>query len=69
VRIPPGTNSGQQLRVRGQGLPAGADGARGDLYVRLVIEVPARLTAEERALWEQLEQRSDFEPRDRPATP
>ena len=66
VRIPAGTNSGQQLRVRGHGLPAGAAGGRGDLYVTIAVEVPAHLTAQERALWEQLAQQSTFRPRERP---
>ncbi|MEY4938378.1 MAG: hypothetical protein RIQ93_113 [Verrucomicrobiota bacterium] len=63
VRIPPGTNNGHQLRVRGQGLPTGADGARGDLYVVVTVQMPAALTAEERALWEKLSQTSRFNPR------
>ncbi len=63
VRIPAGTNSGQQLRVRGQGLPTGREGERGDLYVKLLIKVPAQMTDEERALWEKLATSSAFRPR------
>ncbi|HEX9006141.1 MAG TPA: J domain-containing protein, partial [Bacteroidota bacterium] len=37
VKIPAGKNTGDQLRVRGQGLPRGQDGARGDLYVVVQI--------------------------------
>jgi curved DNA-binding protein len=62
VRIPPGTSSGRQLRVRGRGLPRGA-GERGDLYVVVNIEVPDHLSAEERHLWEQLRRVSRFNPR------
>jgi curved DNA-binding protein len=40
VRIPPGTNNGQQLRVREQGLPKGKSGERGDLYVVANVQVP-----------------------------
>lgn len=64
VRIPPGTSSGRQLRVRGRGLPRGT-GDRGDLYVVVTIEVPDHLSAEERHLWEQLRRASHFNPRPR----
>jgi curved DNA-binding protein len=62
VRIPPGTQNGQQLRVRGRGLPQG-EGDPGDLYVVVKIETPASLTPEEQTLWEQLRQVSRFNPR------
>jgi curved DNA-binding protein len=63
VRIPPGTNNGQQLRVRGHGLPRGRNGERGDLYVVVNVELPQSLTSEERAAWEQLARVSKFNPR------
>ena len=66
LRIPPGTQNGQQLRVRGRGLPRGEGVEPGDLYVVVNIEAPARLTAEEQALWEQLRQVSRFNPRSNP---
>ena len=63
LRVPPGSEHGQQLRVRGRGLPVGKAGARGDFHAILQIQVPARLTAEERALWEKLKEVSKFHPR------
>lgn len=63
LRIPPGTTNGQQLRVRGQGLPKGAGGEHGDLYVVANVQVPARISDEERALWENLARGSHFNPR------
>ena len=63
LRVPAGTNNGQQLRVRGRGLPKGRDAERGDLYVTIVVKLPSELTAEERALWEQLAKTSLFNPR------
>jgi curved DNA-binding protein len=63
VRIPPGTNNGQKFRVRGRGLPKGPGGARGDLYVVVHVQMPPQLSAEERALWEQLSRVSRFNPR------
>ena len=63
VHIPPGTNHGRQLRVRGHGLPKGRSGERGDLHVIANIQLPASLNEEERALWEKLAQTSRFNPR------
>jgi curved DNA-binding protein len=62
VRIPPGTNNGQQLRVRGRGLLRGQS-ERGDLYVVVNVELPQTITDEERALWEKLRHASRFNPR------
>jgi molecular chaperone DnaJ len=57
VRVPPGTSSGTQLRVRGRGVAAGSGkhGAKaGDLLVRVDVDVPKSLTDEQRAAVEQL---------------
>jgi curved DNA-binding protein len=62
VKIPAGSNKGQQLRVRGKGLPAGG-GTRGDLYAVISIQMPGEVTAAERELWQQLAQKSTFNPR------
>jgi curved DNA-binding protein len=62
VRIPPGTASGQKLRVRGRGLPKNKGGERGDFFVIVNVQVPTTLTAEERGLWEKLRHTSRFDP-------
>ncbi len=62
LRIPPGTTNQQHLRIRGHGLPKGKDGGRGDLYVVVVIDVPAHVSPGERELWEKLRQASRFNP-------
>jgi curved DNA-binding protein len=66
LTVPPGTQSGQRLRLRGRGLPRG-DG-RGDLYAVVRIVVPTRPSAAERAAYETL-RREASAPADRPATP
>lgn len=53
LKIPPGTRGGQRFRLRGRGLPSSA-GARGDLYVDVQIDVPKKITARERELWQEL---------------
>lgn len=64
IKIPPGTQNGQKLRVRGRGLPKpGTD--HGDLIVVASVEVPAKLTESEQKLWEQLARESSFNPRAR----
>ncbi len=63
LRIPPGTKPGAQLRVRGQGLPMGKSGERGDLYFVADLQLPGPPGDEERALWEKLGQVSTFKPR------
>jgi curved DNA-binding protein len=62
VKVPAGTQQGQQLRVRGKGLPAGA-ARRGDLYVTVSIQVPPHIGKEDERLWKQLATQSTFDPR------
>lgn len=54
VTVPPGTQPDVVLRLRGKGLPEFGGERRGDLYVRLRVQIPARVGAEERKLYEQL---------------
>ncbi len=62
VKIPPGTQSGQKLRLRGKGMP-NPKGVPGDLYAVIQIKVPKHLTSEERRLFEELKRVSQFNPR------
>lgn len=48
VNVPSGTNGDACLRIKGQGLPSGPIGERGDLYVKIGVEVPKELTEEQR---------------------
>jgi len=45
VTVPPGSDSGRKLRLRGKGIPDPAGGAPGDLYVVIQIRVPKDLDA------------------------
>jgi curved DNA-binding protein len=63
IRIPPGTQNGQKLRVRGRGLP-NRNSEKGDLIVVMRVEVPVQITDAERSLWEKLARESQFKPRD-----
>ncbi len=54
VELPGGTQPGDVLTVRGQGMPALRHGRRGDLRVVVNVIIPRRLSAEQRELIEQL---------------
>ncbi len=62
IKIPPGTQNGWRLRLRGQGFK-GLGKERGDLIVQVHIEVPETVTATERTAWEALARSSSFNPR------
>jgi curved DNA-binding protein len=62
MKVPPGSNGAQKLRLSGKGLPKPGGGA-GDLYAALEIVVPATLTDAEKKLYEELRSVSRFEPR------
>lgn len=56
VNVPSGTNGDSRLRIKGQGLPTGPIGDRGDLYVKIGVEVPKNLTDEQKELIESLKE-------------
>lgn len=63
LKIPPGAQSGQKLRLRGKGFPK-KGGERGDLIARLKIVVPKDLTAKEKELFAEMAKVSSFNPRE-----
>ncbi|MBM3456968.1 MAG: molecular chaperone DnaJ [Armatimonadetes bacterium] len=64
MRVPAGVQSGQQLRLGGQGMPR-RSGGFGDLYARLKVVVPRNLSAEEQELIQHLASLRTENPRDR----
>jgi curved DNA-binding protein len=55
VKIPAGMQAGGKLRLHGKGLPKGPKGPKGDLMVKITIEVPKELTAEQQHLLAELQ--------------
>jgi molecular chaperone DnaJ len=55
VKIPPGTQSGDQFRLRGKGFSVLRSAARGDMYIQVAIETPQHLTHRQRELLEEFE--------------
>lgn len=59
LKIPAGSQNGQNFRLRGKGMPKlGKPSERGDLYARLDVRLPTHLTPRQRELFEQLRRES-----------
>ena len=61
IKLRPGTQSGQRMRLPGKGLPKGKEGY-GDLFIVVKIVIPKKLSNEEKKLFEQLARVSTFKP-------
>jgi len=55
VEVLPGTQTHTMLKLKGKGLPHVDGSGRGDMYVRVVVRTPERLTARQRELLQQME--------------
>lgn len=56
LKVRPGTQSHTMVRLRGEGVPRLQQSGKGDLYVRLIVDVPEKLTREQKQQLEQLQQ-------------
>ena len=56
IKIPAGTQSGKQFRLKGKGMPGMRSGNVGDLYVQINTEVPVSLNKEQKELLEKFRQ-------------
>ena len=63
VRIPPGTNSGNTLRLKEKGVPSARNGTRGDQYVEIQVLVPLPTDERVRNLMKELERVAPADPR------
>ena len=55
VKVPAGSQTGKQMRLRGKGMPSLRGGPAGDLYIELAIETPVNLTARQKELLREFE--------------
>ena len=53
IKIPAGTQYGKQLRLRGKGMPILRRNTFGDLYIKIVTEVPISLSKRQKELLEE----------------
>jgi curved DNA-binding protein len=60
MRIPPGAQAGQKLRLRGRGLPGQPPG---DQYVQLQVILPPANSPQAKALYEEMRTKLNFDPR------
>ncbi|MFZ5957085.1 curved DNA-binding protein [Pseudomonas knackmussii] len=64
LSVPPGSQAGQRLRIRGKGLAGKGGDAAGDLYAVLKIVMPkGAAEGDTRKLWEELAAKAAFDPR------
>jgi molecular chaperone DnaJ len=61
LAIPPGTQPGEVLRLRGRGVPRLEGRARGDLLIQLAVEIPSKLSKEDEAALREVAARRDEE--------
>ena len=61
VKVPEGTQSGKQFRLRGKGMPVLRARDVGDLYIQVVVETPQKLTKRQRELLTEFERASSDE--------
>lgn len=63
LKVPPGTRSGRTFRIRGKGAPK-RRGGNGDLLVTVEVEVPSKLSKDERDLLKKLREAGGASPRE-----
>ncbi len=50
LKIAPGTSNGKLLRVKGEGVPFTGSSRKGDLYVKVMVQVPTKLSGKQKEL-------------------
>ena len=59
VKIPEGSQSGRQMRLRGKGMPALRGGGAGDMFIELAVETPVNLSARQKELLREFDTLSE----------
>ncbi len=62
IKIPSGTQHGKQLRLKGKGMPILRRNVFGDLYIRIITEVPVSLSKRQKELLEEFKEIEDSKP-------
>lgn len=62
LKIPPGTESGKIFRLSGKGGPKFKGNGNGDQYIKVIVEIPKKLTRRQAQLWSELEEIKDKKP-------
>ena len=61
VRVPEGSQTGKQFRLKGKGMPVLRTNRLGDMYIQIVVETPMNLSRRQRELLEEFEKASSAE--------
>jgi molecular chaperone DnaJ len=61
IKIPEGSESGKQFRLKGKGMPVLRSKVNGDMYIQVEVETPKSLTKRQRELLEEFESESHKE--------
>ena len=61
VKVPEGTETGKQFRLKGKGMPVLRSKVTGDMYIQVEVETPKNLTSRQRELLESFERESHGE--------
>jgi molecular chaperone DnaJ len=59
VKVPAGSQTGKQMRLRSKGMPPLRQGASGDMFIELAVETPMNLTARQKELLREFEKLSE----------
>ncbi len=59
VKVPAGSQSGRQMRLRGKGMPSLRGGGQGDMLIELAVETPVNLTGKQKDLLKEFEKLSE----------
>ncbi|MEP5759810.1 MAG: molecular chaperone DnaJ [Litoreibacter sp.] len=59
VKVPEGSQSGRQMRLRGKGMPALRGGGTGEMFIELAVETPVKLTSKQKELLREFEKLSE----------
>ncbi|MCQ2586363.1 MAG: molecular chaperone DnaJ, partial [Treponema sp.] len=53
LKVAPGTSNGKLLRIKGEGVPFTGTTRKGDLYVKIMVKVPQKLSSEQKKILQQ----------------
>ena len=52
-KLPAGTQNGKLLRIKNEGVPVFNTSRKGDLYIKILVQVPSRLSSKQKELLEE----------------
>ena len=59
VKIPSGSQSGRQMRLRGKGMPMLRGGGHGDMLIEIAVETPVNLTSRQKEMLREFDKLSE----------